>query len=67
MIVLTLMFDSPSRSLDISDKQEMGEYKLEHDSLAHASLLRLTMQSWSNPQSDVYIISREGHKVFTNR
>ena len=45
----------------------MGEYKLEHDSLAHASLLRFTMQGWSNPQSDVYIISREGHKVFTNR
>ena len=45
----------------------MGEYKLEHDSLAHVSLLRFTMQGWSNPQSDVYIISSEGHKVFTNR
>ena len=45
----------------------MGEYKLEHDRAAHASLLKTTIQGWSNPQTDVYIISREGHKVFTNR
>ena len=47
--------------------EEMGEYKLEHDPMAHASLLKSTIQGWSNPQSDVYIISKEGHKIFTNR
>ena len=47
--------------------EEMGEYNLEHDPMAHASLLKSTIQGWSNPQSDVYIISKEGHKIFTNR
>ena len=45
----------------------MGEYKLEHDRMAHTSLLKSTIQGWSNPQTDVYIISKEGHKIFTNR
>ena len=45
----------------------MVEYKLEYDRLAHVSLLKSTIQGWSNPQTDVYIISREGHKIFTNR
>ena len=47
--------------------EEMGEYNLEHDPMAHASLLKSTIQGWSNPQSDVYIISKEGHKIFINR
>ena len=45
----------------------MGEYKLEHDRMAHTSLLKSTIQGWSNPQTEVYIISKEGHKIFTNR
>ena len=45
----------------------MGEYKLEHDRMAHASLLKSTIQGWSSPETDVYIISEEGHKIFTNR
>ena len=42
-------------------------YRLEHDTAHHASLLENTVQSWANPQTDVFLISREGHKVFTNR
>ena len=42
-------------------------YKLEHHGAAHTSLLLSTVQSWASPHTDVFIVSREGHKIFTNR
>jgi len=42
-------------------------YRLEHDSTNHVSALGSAIQTWANPQSDVFFVSREGHKVFTNR
>ena len=48
-------------------KLVMSEYKLEHDRSAHISLLKSTIDGWSETPSDIFIISREGHKIFTNR
>jgi len=42
-------------------------YKLEHVLSDHMALMAETMQKWSNSQPDVYIISEEGHKIYTHK
>jgi len=42
-------------------------YKLEHVPSDHMALLVETMHKWSNSQPDVYIISEEGHKIYTHK
>jgi len=42
-------------------------YKLEHSNDEQRSLLSSTVQKWSNCQPDMYIISIEGHKIYTQR
>jgi len=42
-------------------------YKLEHVMADHLGVLVGTMQKWSNSQPDVYIISEEGHKIYTQK
>jgi len=42
-------------------------YKLEHELSDHMGLLVGTMQKWANGQPDVYIISEEGHKIYTQK
>ena len=42
-------------------------YKLELSSGEQKTLLSSTVQKWSNCQPDMYIISTEGHKIYTQR
>jgi len=42
-------------------------YKLEHVQSDHMALMVETMHKWSNSQPDMYIISEEGHKIYTNK
>jgi len=42
-------------------------YKLEHVAGDHLSVLVETMRKWSNSQPDMYIISEEGHKIYTHK
>eukprot|EP00092_Neocalanus_flemingeri_P025062 GFUD01027178.1.p1 GENE.GFUD01027178.1~~GFUD01027178.1.p1 ORF type:complete len:391 (+),score=104.27 GFUD01027178.1:61-1233(+) len=42
-------------------------YKLEHSNEEQRSLLSSTVQKWSNSQPDMYMISIEGHKIYTQR
>jgi len=42
-------------------------YKLEHVPSDHVAVLVETMHKWSNSQPDVYIISKEGHKIYTHK
>lgn len=42
-------------------------YKLEHVLSDHMGVLVGTMQKWGNGQPDVYIISEEGHKIYTQK
>jgi len=42
-------------------------YKLEHSNDEQRSLLSSTVEKWSNCQPDMYIISKEGHKIYTQR
>jgi len=42
-------------------------YKLELSSGEQQTLLSSTVQKWSNCQPDMYIISMEGHKIYTQR
>ena len=42
-------------------------YKLEHIMSDHIGVLVGTMQKWGNSQPDVYMISEEGHKIYTQR
>jgi len=42
-------------------------YKLEHSTEEQRKLLSSTLQKWSNCQPDVYLISTEGHKIYTQR
>ena len=42
-------------------------YKLEHVQGDHMAVLMETMHKWSNSQPDMYIISEEGHKIYTHK
>eukprot|EP00092_Neocalanus_flemingeri_P012424 GFUD01013394.1.p1 GENE.GFUD01013394.1~~GFUD01013394.1.p1 ORF type:complete len:385 (+),score=117.37 GFUD01013394.1:45-1199(+) len=42
-------------------------YKLEHSNEEQRILLSSTVQKWSNSQPDMYMVSTEGHKVYTQR
>jgi len=42
-------------------------YKLEHVPGDHLGVLVETMHKWSNNQPDMYIISEEGHKIYTHK
>jgi len=42
-------------------------YKLEHIMSDHIGVLVGTMQKWGNSQPDLYMISEEGHKIYTQR
>jgi len=42
-------------------------YKLEHVQGDHMGVLMETMHKWSNSQPDMYIISEEGHKIYTHK
>jgi len=42
-------------------------YKLEHVRGDHIGVLMETMHKWSNNQPDMYIISEEGHKIYTHK
>eukprot|EP00092_Neocalanus_flemingeri_P040574 GFUD01044180.1.p1 GENE.GFUD01044180.1~~GFUD01044180.1.p1 ORF type:complete len:390 (+),score=111.73 GFUD01044180.1:43-1212(+) len=42
-------------------------YKLEHSNEEQRILLSSTVQKWSNSQPDMYMVSIEGHKVYTQR
>ena len=42
-------------------------YKLEHKLSDHIGVLAGTIQKCGNGQPDVYIISEEGHKIYTQK
>jgi len=42
-------------------------YKLEHSGEEQKKLLSSTLQKWGNCQPDVYLVSTEGHKIYTQR
>ena len=40
-------------------------YKIAHEENVHFAILSSTIQKWSNSHPDVFIISKEGHKIYT--
>jgi len=42
-------------------------YKLEHFAADHQEVLKGTLFDWSKGENDVYIVSSEGHKIFTQK
>ena len=42
-------------------------YKLEHKSNTYLDILNKTFEKWSNSPPDIYLMSLEGHKIFTQR
>jgi len=42
-------------------------YKLEHKSNTYLDILNRTFDKWSNSPPDIYLMSLEGHKIFTQR
>ena len=40
-------------------------YKIAHEENVHLAILSSTIQKWSNSHPDVFIISKEGHKIYT--
>ena len=42
-------------------------YKLEHFAADHLEVLKGTLLDWSKGENDVYIVSNEGHKIFTQK
>ena len=45
----------------------MMEYKLQHESTDHQEVLREILHNWSKSDHDIYIISDEGHRIFTQK
>ena len=41
-------------------------YFLEYSSLEHHSMLATTLSTWANCHQDIYILSTEGHRVYTS-
>ena len=42
-------------------------YKLALKGHVHLEALSSTLQSWSDGQTDVFLISQEGHTIYTRR
>ena len=40
-------------------------YKIAHEENVHVGILSSTIQKWSNSHPDIFIISKEGHKIYT--
>ena len=44
-----------------------GMYLIENTSSEHVSLLEYTVMAWGERQPDIYLVSKEGVKVYTQR
>ena len=42
-------------------------YKLEHKSSTYVDILNRTFEKWSNSPPDIFLMSLEGHKIYTQR
>ena len=45
----------------------VGMYRIENTSSEHASVLKYTVIAWGERQPDIYLVSKEGVKVYTQR
>ena len=45
----------------------VGMYRIENTSSEHASVLKYTVMAWGERQPDIYLVSKEGVKVYTQR
>jgi len=45
----------------------VGLYRIENTASDHASILKTTVLAWGERQPDVYLVSKEGVKVYTQR
>ena len=44
-----------------------GLYQIENTMAEHASMLKSTVVAWGERQPDMYLVSKEGVKVYTQR
>ena len=44
-----------------------GMYRIENTASDHAGVLKYTMLSWGEKQPDIFLVSKEGVKVYTQR
>ena len=44
-----------------------GMYRIENTMTEHASMLKYAVVTWGEKQPDMYFVSREGVKVYTQR
>ena len=44
-----------------------GMYCIENNVTEHASMLKYTVVGWGERQPDMYLVSKEGVKVYTQR
>jgi len=42
-------------------------YRLEHQSSSYISILNKTFENWTNSHPDIFLLSAEGHKIYTPR
>ena len=42
-------------------------YRIENTSSEHADVLKYTVMAWGERQPDIYLVSKEGVKVYTQR
>jgi len=45
----------------------VGMYRIENTTSEHATVLKYTVLGWGERQPDVYLVSKEGVKVYTQR
>ena len=45
--------------------QKIKAYKIAHEENAHFEMLSSIIQKWSNSEPEVFLISKEGHKIYT--
>ena len=45
----------------------VGMYRIENTSSEHISVLKYTVMVWGERQFDIYLVSKEGVKVYTQR
>ena len=44
-----------------------GMYRIENTASDHAGVLKYTMLAWGEKQPDIFLVSKEGVKVYTQR
>ena len=42
-------------------------YRIENTTSEHATVLKYTVMGWGERQPDIYLVSKEGVKVYTQR